>query len=393
VKVLVATQYVGPNGGAGAHVAASVSALERAGHDIVLAVAECDPDVRLDSEVRVLPGIGAKETSETDRSALRDEIRRVKPDIVHVQHLPDGAMTPAAQAEAPVVFDVHNFLVCTSGWKYFRRPGHDCHRPHGPGCVPNLIARGCAHTRDPRQLPRMYRRTTRMVEALRGADAVVGHSRYVVDQLRLNDIERTSFVPLFLSPQPEPSPITSDGRVLYSGRVTAAKGVGTLLEAVAELDAELQVCGDGWWAPAARKLAGRLGIGDRVELSGWMAPDKLARAYREATVVAVPSHWPEPFGLVGLEAMSHGRPVVGSSAGGIPEWLADRESGLLVPAGDKRALAAALAELLGDRGRCEAMGAAGSERVRREFSERGYLEAVTAAYGAAHDHWHGERGC
>jgi glycosyltransferase involved in cell wall biosynthesis len=388
MRVLVAAQHLGPNGGTGAHVAACAAALERAGHDVVLAVGEHDPAVRLRSEVCVLDGLGAKETTETARDAFRREIRRVRPDVVHIQQLADGAVVPVAREAAPVVFDVHNFVVCTSGAKYFRRPGQTCHRAHGGGCIVNLLARGCAHTRDPRSLPRMYRRTSRTIAALRSADAVVGHSRYVLDQLRLNAIERTSFVPLFLSPQPEPSPVPASRRIVFSGRVTANKGVDTLVRAAARLDAELEVCGDGWWVPQGRKLADRLGVADRVEFRGWMTPTELSEAYRDATVVAVPSHWPEPFGLVGLEAMAHGRPVVGSDAGGIPEWLSDGESGLLVPAGDADALSRALAELLDDRDRCARMGAAGAARVESEFSERRYLTELGAAYEAASSHWH-----
>jgi glycosyltransferase involved in cell wall biosynthesis len=368
-------------------VTASAAALERAGHDVVLAVGERDPAVPLHSEVRVIAGLGAKETSGTARDAFRREISRVRPDVVHIQQLADPAVVPVARAEAPVVFNVHNFVVCTSGAKYFRRPGQACHRAHGGGCMVNLVTRGCAHTRDPRPLARMYRRTSRMIAALRSADAVVGHSRYLLDQLRLNTIKRTSFVPLFLFPQPKPSPVPNSRRILFSGRVTANKGVDTLIRAAAGLDAELELCGDGWWIPQGRKLATRLGMADRVAFRGWMSPTELSDAYRDATVVAVPSHWPEPFGLVGLEAMAHGRPVVGSDAGGIPEWLSDGESGLLVPAGDADALGRALAELLDDGDRCARMGAAGAARVDSDFSERHYMKALRETYEAACNHW------
>jgi glycosyltransferase involved in cell wall biosynthesis len=88
----------------------------------------------------------------------------------------------------------------------------------------------------------------------------------------------------------------------------------------------------------------------------------------DAWVVVVPSRRPDPFPNVVLEAMAQGRAVVGSDDGGIREMVVPGETGLLVPPGDEHALAEALATLLADRGRCTAMGRAGQERARAEYS-------------------------
>src|SRR5262249_14827019 len=113
--------------------------------------------------------------------------------------------------------------------------------------------------------------------------------------------------------------------VLFVGRVVAEKGLDALLRAFALVTrpSRLAVVGDGLALARAGALAGGLGLGERVEFAGWATGARLARYYREAAVLAVPSLWPEPFGLVGLEAMSYGLPVVAFGVGGIPEWLED----------------------------------------------------------------------
>jgi glycosyltransferase involved in cell wall biosynthesis len=228
-----------------------------------------------------------------------------------------------------------------------------------------------------------------MVRGLREASAVVAHSRFVLEQLRRNGVDRTAAVPLFIEPPAvAPTEPPSDGPVMFSGRVTPAKGIEVFLCAIAKAGATAEVCGDGWGLPRARRLASRLGIAERVSFRGWLPREGLSDPYRRSRLVVVPSLWPEPFGLVGIEAMAHGRPVIGTATGGIPEWLADGETGLLVPPGDPDALAVAIEALLDDSRRAALLGARGAERVAAEFTVQRYLEAIGEAYRGAIQHWH-----
>jgi glycosyltransferase involved in cell wall biosynthesis len=171
--------------------------------------------------------------------------------------------------------------------------------------------------------------------------------------------------------------------VLFAGRVVAPKGVAVLIRAARTVDAEFVVCGDGWRLEEMRRLARRLRVDDRVHFEGWVSADTLADELAEATVVAMPSVWPEPFGLVGIEAGAAAKPAIASSTGGIRDWLEHGVNGLLVEPGDAHGLSDALNELLGDPERRKRMGAAGRRIVSERFSPERHLAALLDAYTAA----------
>jgi type III pantothenate kinase len=136
-----------------------------------------------------------------------------------------------------------------------------------------------------------------------------------------------------------------------------------------------------------RVLARNLGVEDRVRFTGWLDAGQLAQQLADASVVVVPSLWPEPFGLVGIEALAAGRPVVASATGGIGDWLEDGVSGLSVPPGDAGLLAAALNELLADPARQAEMGLAGKHAVQERFSPERHAAVLLEAYEAARCIW------
>lgn len=180
-------------------------------------------------------------------------------------------------------------------------------------------------------------------------------------------------------------------RVVFAGRVVAPKGVGVLIRAARAVEGEFVICGDGWRLDAMRRLARRLGVLDRVSFKGWLSAEDLSRELAEASVVVLPSVWPEPFGLVGIEAFAAGRPVIASLTGGIGDWLEDGVSGICVKPGDPHALASALNQLLDDPERQSRMGAAGKARVASEFSRESHVTALLDAYRSARTTWEAGR--
>ena len=175
--------------------------------------------------------------------------------------------------------------------------------------------------------------------------------------------------------------------VVFIGRVTRQKGLPVLLRAAAGLDpaAQLVICAGQADTPElesevselARELrAGRAGV---VWLSGMLAKREVIQLLSQATAFACPSLY-EPLGIVNLEAMACGTAVVASRVGGIPEVVADGETGLLVPPGDPALLAAALNALVADPGRAAEMGRLGRARAEAEFGWSGIAAQTAALY-------------
>ena len=93
-----------------------------------------------------------------------------------------------------------------------------------------------------------------------------------------------------------------------------------------------------------------------------------------------PSLWAEPFGIVGIEAMARGVPVVGFNVGGVRDWLEDEKTGYLVGRNDTAAMSNRVKVLLDDSELRKRMGLAGMEKVRREFGREKHLERLLALY-------------
>ena len=175
--------------------------------------------------------------------------------------------------------------------------------------------------------------------------------------------------------------------VVFVGRVTRQKGLPVLLRAAARLDpgTQLMLCaGQPDTAELAAEVTGlvqdlldtRSGV---IWLSGMLARREVIQLLSHATAFVCPSLY-EPLGIVNLEAMACGTAVVASRVGGIPEVVADGETGLLVPPGDPVALADAVNALVRDQALAAAMGQRGRERAVAEFDWAGIARQTVRLY-------------
>lgn len=233
---------------------------------------------------------------------------------------------------------------------------------------------------------------------VKGSDAVTAISSHTAGLLRrLSPGVQVALVPFGAAvssppraaspppPPPDPHPFT----VLFVGRLVQRKGVHVLLEALARLDpglgVRLRVVGDGPERERLRGQAAELGLDQRVELLGFVPAEQLEAELSGCDALVLPAVVDakgdvEGLGVVLLEAMSFGKPVVASRAGGITDIVRDGENGLLVPPGDTGALGAALARLAGDPGLARSLGEAGAEDVRERFSWDSILDRLLAVY-------------
>jgi D-inositol-3-phosphate glycosyltransferase len=177
-------------------------------------------------------------------------------------------------------------------------------------------------------------------------------------------------------------------RIVAVGRLVPRKGFDTMIHAMRHLtDTELVIVGgpdkseldSDVEATRLQRLAGRLGVADRVHLYGSVLREEMPMLLRSADIVAA-TPWYEPFGIVPLEAMACGVPVVASAVGGMLDTVDDEVTGRLVPPRDARALADAIGPILWQPGCRRMLGEAGRRRVCRRYTWSRVADDVTSVY-------------
>jgi len=215
--------------------------------------------------------------------------------------------------------------------------------------------------------------------AVRASTRVIAISRFTASQVQGIRATAVSIIPYGGASAPSgaevPPPPAGRPVILFVGRHVERKGIPILIAAMEHLaqDAELVICGHGDQTEALRTLASKSPACDRIRFAGRVSAEELSRLYAECTVFAMPSIVDsrgdtEGLGTVPLEAYAHGRPVVCSSVGGIPDVVVEGETGFLVPPEDPLALAGALDRLLADPALAARMGEAGRQLVLGRFS-------------------------
>lgn len=210
------------------------------------------------------------------------------------------------------------------------------------------------------------------LDLVKQCDKLLVMSEFMRGNLILNKFDESKIFKVYpVMPEVDagPSPQNEVPAVLYVGQVIRGKGVDLLIKSMSRIriDFRLKIVGKGNDEGYVRKLIKRHRLGDKIEIVGWS--DDVGRYYRQCDVVVVPSRWQEPFGLVGVEAMAHGKPVVGFNVGGIGEWLEDGVNGYLVPARDTKLFGARVAQLLENRRVCAELGANGADIVKEKFGK------------------------
>jgi glycosyltransferase involved in cell wall biosynthesis len=183
-------------------------------------------------------------------------------------------------------------------------------------------------------------------------------------------VAHSGIAPEFRSPAP---PHDWRWRLLYVGRPHPDKGIEDAVHCLAELPSETTLSFAGSWDPreeaALEALVRARGLQARVSILGQLPPAEVAQLYRSGDALVFPVRWAEPWGLVPLEAMGCGCPVIATRRGGSVEYLRDRRNCLLVPPRDPTALAAAVRRLAEDHGLRDRLRAGGLDTARGHTEE------------------------
>jgi glycosyltransferase involved in cell wall biosynthesis len=410
MRLLLLAQFFPPDiGGEERHVFNLANTLADRGHDVAVATQRMTgvPDEEvLASGVRVhrfatmamsLPGVYSTNRPHhppaPDPLGVRELARIVRwehPEVIHAHNwIVNSALAlrrhSATGPRFGLVLTLHDYSqVCAT--KRLMRAGSVC---AGPGVVRCL---GCASTH---YGPIVGPLTAAATAAMRpwkahAIDHVVSVSRAVADASRITSGPAASVIPNFIldsalvprtadtaqDPDGVASPIMPEEPfLLFVGDLSNEKGVGTLLRAY-----ELLGVGRPPLMLIGRRTSDtptRLPHGAEISLE-WRHEDVL-RALRRCISAVLPSVWPDPCPSTVLEAMASGRPVVTTSVGGIVDMIVDGESGLLVPPGDQRELAAAIGRVIADSDLRSRLGA-GAQRKVRAFTASPVVEQLESVY-------------
>ncbi len=226
----------------------------------------------------------------------------------------------------------------------------------------------------------------RWLRAYDAVDVFLSPSRFLAGVVRKAGVypDRVQVVNHFADVATTPTKDRAGGNLVFAGRLSREKGVDVLIEALALMrrPTALDVAGDGPVRRELEELAGTRAPG-RVTFHGRLAKPQLQQLVRSSIASVVPSRWHENQPMTVLESFGAGVPVVSTDLGGLPELVRDGTDGLLVPAEQPAALAAALDALVLDPDHALAMGAAARTRVLADFSTTRHLRAVEAAYERA----------
>lgn len=295
---------------------------------------------------------------------LRQVIRKEQPQVIHAHNWMMYSLFPLrAWISAPVILTLHDYSLSCANRRLMTN-GAPC---QGPGLLKCL---NCAmgHYGRIKGVGTVLAKAVMTPFESQSIDLFLAVSQAVADLNRLPERGLPyEIVPNFIpddvqeqrdSSHPALARLPGSGYLLFVGDVSRDKGVHILLRAYAGLQ-----------DPPPLVLIGRNCLGSQPDLPsgviflGGMPHTAVMEAWQRSRIALVPSVWPEPFGIVALEAMACGRPVIASQIGGLAEVVVDQETGLLTPPGDVDALRQAIQRLLDHPETAERMGQAAQRRV------------------------------
>jgi len=388
MRIAVAVHRYGQPGGIDRYLSTVVPALAGAGYEVAcwFETADHTRAEALSRQHGVLCWIAA-----AGPERAFDSLRRWTPDVLFSQGVGSPDLEKELLTVAPSVFFAHSYYgTCISGSKMFQVPqGKCCAREFGPACLVQYYPRRCGGW-SPITMLRQYDLQHARLLLLRDYDRIVvgsHHMAHEYERHQLGTKVRVVPLPIEVNTAETAQPSADSTRLLYLGRFEETKGAHIALESAALVAGtghrriELQMSGEGSLHDALEQRAAHLMARQpnlSVTFTRWLGEAECIAAIDRSHLLLVPSCWPEPFGMVGVEAALRGVPAVAFAVGGIPEWLTDGVNGRLVPADPPNAprFADAIAACLADASGLERMRERGRELARR-FSIEAHLAHLT----------------
>jgi glycosyltransferase involved in cell wall biosynthesis len=392
MKILFVHDILGSLGGAETNVFATAEAFRRHGHKVGLLAQRSSGKA-----VSPWQDLFAENLSWMNNEPALAVARRFGADVIYVHKCERlGVVESLLGGGAPMVRMVHDHdLHCLRSYRYNPLTRNVCTRPAGSHCVfPCLGPLKRNHTGGLPFRWASFAEKGRELDLSRQFHRNIVATEFMKNELVINGFDPARIAicpPVPRRAEPLRSAFSDRNLLVFAGQIIRGKGVDVMLRALAKVRAPFEaiILGEGSHRPFCEKLSRRLGLENRVTFKGFIPQTELQDFYREASAVLVPSVWPEPMGLVGLEAMRNALPVVAFDAGGIREWLRDGENGFLVPWMDTGLFARRIDSLLADKQLARTMGERGFVRFERDYNFDDYIARLDDLFSRVM----GERRC
>lgn len=391
MKVLHVNEHLAHKGGVETYLFGLLPRLEKRGVSPVVGYADGDPT--LHEPARHVPALGTAgfRAEAQSRSQMEAVLEDEAPDLVHVHNVQNVGAVQASLDHVPTVVTTHDYRwVCPANNFFHERPQAVCERNCGLGCFSTTLAKRCVTLR-PQYAAYFYRRAKWGIGHADCFARVIAPSEGAREKYETSGFEEASMsvLPYFceLEPTDTPRPIPEPPTITYLGRIAPNKGHEYFVRALGHLPDTVRghmvgsISDDV--AQTLRRLAAQHGCADQLDLHGWASRSEVVDLLDRTSVFVFPSLWPETLGIVGLEALSRGVPVVASDVGGIREWCRDGETGHIVPPKDGAAIADRVQRLLSNDQRLRAFGERGIELVRERFRPKQHLDRLLRIYHRA----------
>ncbi len=358
MHLLFLTDRVSHRGGASNHLLQVIAGMQDR-HSVTVASGGMDSGVQLPANVQHIRLQGLRAGTRQNKGLARLQALLEQADVVHLQNVMNPSAIEMAKSR-PCVATIQDHRVFCPG------PGRTL--PTGARCHETMDTRVCTTCLpNPEQRERMLQLTHERNDALRGIPLIV-LSHYMADEMERAGHLRPTVIPPTTKVGPA-KPSAGHG-FLMAGRLVHHKGIDLGHQAwkMANIDHPLRIAGLG---KATEKM-------DDVDALGWLDAPTLRTTLQQARALLFPSRWQEPYGIIGLEALAMGTPVIAMSRGGMPDWAGPGT--ISIAPDDTKGMAAAISTLAQHPERALRMGRAGQQSLRHQPNPHAILDRIEDRY-------------
>lgn len=328
-----------------------------------------------------------------EKKQIKAIIDHVDPDIIYIHQVLNPYIIDLLASTKPSIRFEHGFrLSCITGRRMPRSDKNICEYSPGIACFMRAYSQKCS-PRNPLLAFRRIKDFYLNKKAHNKLARIIVASSYIKNLLLKSGYHdnRVEVIPYYTtlyeqSRRKDPPQVPT---IICVARLEAEKGIDYLLKALSMVSIKTKafIIGEGSQISYLKQMAKSLSAKHEIIFTGWIENNELMNFYTQATLAVVPSIWPEPFGIIGIEAMANQVPVVAFNVGGISDWLIDGETGYLVSPQDVKTLAKKINYILENPCVAKRMGINGRELVKEKFIASTHIDSLLPVFEQAFENF------